>query len=624
MIPSHGIQDRLGPLQHGGPKIWEWRHDEPNGQLLQLSMSTQTMTSYSRSTQTRYYNRANRWERTTPAIPMVEVGRICSVKEVNATTVAITSSTAPASAWETPTHFLDVLAEWGETWMWDSLQMIGDDDWLHLAIQEGTLLAVTDGSYIRELYPDICSASFVLECSRGRGRIIGDFADYSNAANAYRGELLGLLAIHLILLAVNKVDQQLQGQVKIYSDCLGALGSVAKLPPTSIPARCKHSDILKIILIHCRDLTFACEYLHVKAHQDDNARFSTLCRPAQLNCMVDFGAKRVIWKYDKTERPMQASLPLEPVAVFLGKEKMTTSTGPTIRFWAHRKLARTHFHKKKILLSHQFDQVDWVLIHAALQTVPRMFAIWACKQVHNIAGTNAFRAKFTPDLDPKCPSCGICDETCAHILHCCEEGRVQALVKSIDSLGDWMSQAGTDAGLQNAILEYCKGRGSRTMSDTTRNKGNRFIKMASSQDGIGWRRFMEGMVSKYIVQIQKAYYEVHGGRYDPKAWVQQLSIRLLEITHGQWLYRNVQVHDSMSGILATERKEKLQSEIETQIQLGGEGLEPEDRFLLEINLEDLETTSGETQEYWLMAILAAREATLLQENNSSDGAAQIT
>ena len=80
----------------------------------------------------------------------------------------------------------------------------------------------------------------------------------------------------------------------------------------------------------------------------------------------------------------------------------------------------------------------------------------------------------------------------------------------------------------------------------------------------------------------------------------------------------------MSGILATERKEKLQSEIETQIQLGGEGLEPEDRFLLEINLEDLETTSGETQEYWLMAILAAREATLLQEKNSPDGATQIT
>ena len=95
--------------------------------------------------------------------------------------------------------------------------------------------------YIRELYPDICSASFVLECSQGRGRIIGDFADYSNAANAYRVELLGLLAIHLILLAVNKVDQQLHGKVKIYSDCLGALGSVAKLPPKSIPARCKLS-----------------------------------------------------------------------------------------------------------------------------------------------------------------------------------------------------------------------------------------------------------------------------------------------------------------------------------------------------------------------------------------------
>ena len=41
-------------------------------------------------------------------------------------------------------------------------------------------------------------------------------------------------------------------------------------------------------------------------------------------------------------------------------------------------------------------------------------------------------------------------------------------------------------------------------------------------------------------------------------------------------------------------------------------MENEDKFLLEINLEDLEWTSGETQEYWLLAILAAREARLLR------------
>jgi len=94
---------------------------------------------------------------------------------------------------------------------------------------------------------------------------------------------------------------------------------------------------------------------------------------------------------------------------------------------------------------------------------------------------------------------------------------------------------------------------------------------------------------------------------NPALWAQQLVIRLLEITHGQWLYRNVQVHDTVTGVLAGQ----LQVEIETQIQLGEEGLEEADKYLLEINLEDLETASGETQAHWLLAITATREARLL-------------
>ena len=54
-------------------------------------------------------------------------------------------------------------------------------------------------------------------------------------------------------------------------------------------------------------------------------------------------------------------------------------------------------------------------------------------------------------------------------------------------------------------------------------------------------------------------------------------------------------------------------EIENQIALRGGGLDEGDRYLLEINLDDLETTSGETQAYWLLAIIAAREWRILTE-----------
>ena len=51
------------------------------------------------------------------------------------------------------------------------------------------------------------------------------------------------------------------------------------------------------------------------------------------------------------------------------------------------------------------------------------------------------------------------------------------------------------------------------------------------------------------------------------------------------------MHDNVSGLLALERKEELLKLIAKQQERGEDGLEEEDRWLLEVNLDDLETTS---------------------------------
>ena len=51
--------------------------------------------------------------------------------------------------------------------------------------------------------------------------------------------------------------------------------------------------------------------------------------------------------------------------------------------------------------------------------------------------------------------------------------------------------------------------------------------------------------------------------------------------------------------------------IEAQQDVGWDDLTDEDQYLAEVNLEDLEHTLGERQEYWLVAIQAAREASRL-------------
>ena len=115
------------------------------------------------------------------------------------------------------------------------------------------------------------------------------------AACTYREELLGLLEIHLISLAVNKVHMELSGRAAIYSDCLVTINMVATPHPTRIPSRCKHSDILKTIMINCRNLSFSRSDSHVTTHPDDNMDYQQLSRPVQLNYMFDIGAKNFIW-----------------------------------------------------------------------------------------------------------------------------------------------------------------------------------------------------------------------------------------------------------------------------------------------------------------------------------------
>ena len=89
--------------------------------------------------------------------------------------MAVVSNTDPPREEIMSTKIKEVLKEWGFTWMWKSLRLVGSDEWIKEAIEGGTLVAVTDGSYIKERYPHFCSAAFILECSKGSGRMFGSF-----------------------------------------------------------------------------------------------------------------------------------------------------------------------------------------------------------------------------------------------------------------------------------------------------------------------------------------------------------------------------------------------------------------------------------------------------------------
>ena len=74
------------------------------------------------------------------------------------------------------------------------------------------------------------------------------------------------------------------------------------------------------------------------------------------------------------------------------------------------------------------------------------------------------------------------------------------------------------------------------------------------------------------------------------------------------------MHDVIEG---PERKEEHQQFIEDQLAIGKEELGEKYRYLFEVNLEDLTSTTGEEQHYWLLQPQAARMESVLGRTNSA-------
>jgi hypothetical protein len=51
---------------------------------------------------------------------------------------------------------------------------------------------------------------------------------------------------------------------------------------------------------------------------------------------------------------------------------------------------------------------------------------------------------------------------------------------------------------------------------------------------------------------------------EPSQWSKGLVVKQLEVMHGQWLYRNVQIQGANSGALAIAKKKELQKAIEDE------------------------------------------------------------
>jgi hypothetical protein len=99
--------------------------------------------------------------------------------------------------------FKDYLYSWGGEWMWEHLQLHGNLSLIRDAFARGSAIGVTDGSYKPTVNSSSSGAGWLIYCSHTQQVLVeGSFVECYPKANSYRGEILGLVALHLFSLAI--------------------------------------------------------------------------------------------------------------------------------------------------------------------------------------------------------------------------------------------------------------------------------------------------------------------------------------------------------------------------------------------------------------------------------------
>ncbi len=103
----------------------------------------------------------------------------------------------------TTSTFWQTIHNNGNQSLWRTLECDGDGAWMWQGLLSGTLLVAHNGSYMREIAADICSAAVMIYCTRSKMTCTCTIAECSPSAGSYRGEILGVILAQLILRAAS-------------------------------------------------------------------------------------------------------------------------------------------------------------------------------------------------------------------------------------------------------------------------------------------------------------------------------------------------------------------------------------------------------------------------------------
>ena len=469
----------------------------------------------------------------------------------------------------------------------------------------GTLIICHDGSYMVDLDHTSCSAAFLIYCRTTGNTAIGSVAERSDAADNYRGEILGALMIQLVLRAATAGRNLPYKKATVFCDNRGVVLH-GNRPRASLPEKQAQADVLRCLKQYVTENLFDVQFEWVKSHQDDHTPFEQLCIEAQLNVRVDRLAKRALKMAIADGDFISNHFPFEQIRITVGGKKLTALPKATVyKRWAYI-TAKELYHDRRIIHSKDFDSVWWTGVETVNKRFPKMFGVWWTKHVSHFSGTNQQLARIDSTVENKCPSCGAPDESTSHITRCRDEGRVRMLRASVKDIVNYLGKMQTDQDLIDMIQRYLLGHGQVKMRDICAEE--KYRELARIHDTLGWDNFVGGRIPHWYLQCHRLHRAEEGKFYAVEKWGRGLIERLVQLTHKQWLFRNSHIHYKKLEGLSRAQHEEIFVKVQNMMHTDPDELLPKHQLLLEVDFSQLGKGTTADRMYWVSSMESALTA----------------
>ncbi len=448
-----------------------------------------------------------------------------------------------------------------ENWsLWGSLDYNGDSSWILDGMLVQSLITIHDGSYMKEVSPDICSAATMIYSTIVKARRKCTWEECSTSAGSYWGEILGGVMTQLILNAAASACHDKIPPVIVDCDNNGVI-SHGNHPLCSLLTNQTQANVLRVFKHLVSVQPFCIKHKYMQSHTDNAKKWWERTLKEHVNIKVDSIVKKALKAAHCTGEFFEGTFPNKQIWITMGGKKVTGSLRADLEeFWGHSMVKRV-FHEKGIVpvvnfwfsVVH-FDSVWWSDTNApspatsrrSVHSSPSMF-------LAGVAATpSSYFGKKTSSINVH--SVDVNMRIWKNLTRCKSKAIYSnSTVQSRPSWMSWMMQ------MLLQVVQYKYNWNLLTSSRPTVDGGLHPPKLKSLANFCWhWQSWL-GLFCGRLNPILHHYNQTHAPPVQT-LWLCWVTNSLIQLTHKQWLYQKSDMHFVSKGLTAMQH-DKLTARI---------------------------------------------------------------